>query len=147
MPGGSGAASLAHPDARYCGRRDIERTSGRPLVAIVDDDSKVRSGLSSLLRSEGFRVDQYEHAEAFLAALPEKMPDCLLTDIQLPGADGLDLQLEMSRQFPALPIVVMTAYPSAALRDRAIRQGALRFLSKPFSHDELLSSILQAVER
>lgn len=92
-------------------------------------------------------MDQYEHAEAFLAALPAEMPDCLLTDIQLPGADGLDLQLEMSRRFPQLPIIVMTAYPDPALRDRAGRQGALCFLSKPFSHAELLRSILLAVER
>lgn len=147
MPGGIGAVSLEYPVARNSGRRDIERTSARPLVAIVDDDPKVRTGLSSLLRAEGYRVEQYEHAESFLAALPEGMPDCLLTDIQLPGSGGLDLQTEMSRQFLELPIIVMTAYPNPALRDQARRQGALCFLSKPCSYDELLRCILLAVER
>ena len=147
MPEWIGAVSLEYPEAQHSGRRDIERRSALPCVAIVDDDPKVRSGLSSLLRAEGYRVAQFENAEAFLATLPEDMPGCLLTDIQLPGMDGLDLQLEMKRRFPALSIIVMTAYPNPALRDRASLQGAMCFLRKPFSYDDLLRSILLAVER
>ncbi len=92
-------------------------------------------------------MNQYDHAEAFIAALPEGRPDCLLTDIQLPGFDGLGLQLEIRRQFPDLPIIVMTAYPNPAVRDQANRQGALCFLGKPFSSEELLRFIHRAVER
>lgn len=92
-------------------------------------------------------MNQYDHAEAFIAALPEGRPDCLLTDIQLPGLDGLGLQLEIRRQFPDLPIIVMTAYPNPAVRDQAHRQGALCFLGKPFSSEELLRCIHRAVER
>jgi FixJ family two-component response regulator len=133
--------------ARNSGRRDIEQVTAQPLVAIVDDDANIRSGLSSLLRAEGYSVDRYGSAEEFLAALPTGIPDCLLTDIHLPTANGLDLQWSLLRSHPNLPVIVMTAFPKPSLRERATLQGAVCFLSKPFSYSELLRCIELALGR
>jgi FixJ family two-component response regulator len=124
---------------------DIDQMTAQPLIAIVDDDAKIRSGLSSLLRAEGYQVEQYESAEAFLSGLHSGVPDCLLTDIQLPAANGLDLQLRLHLSHPELRVIVMTAYPKQSLRERAALQGAVCFLSKPFSYIELLQCLETAI--
>ncbi len=118
----------------------------RKLIAIIDDDLAIRGGVSSLLRSAGFDVRLYESAEAFLADNhKEPSPDAALTDIQMPGMSGLDLQVVLKTRQPTLPVMFMTAFPEEALRQRVLSNGAVCFLSKPFKATELLYWIEQAL--
>jgi len=116
-----------------------------PVIAVVDDDAAIRAGVSSLLRSAGYAVTLFENAEALLAALPETVPQCVLTDIQMPGLNGLDLQSTLADRYPLLPVMVMTAFPEPALRQRALAAGAVCFLSKPFAAEELLDCLRRAL--
>lgn len=118
----------------------------KPLIAIVDDDRAIRTALSSLLRSAGFRAAMFDCAEAFLDDLKGGVPDCVLTDIQMPGMSGLDLQQHLASANPDLPVLVMTAFPEAKLRERAMLSGAHCFLNKPFDANELLRCIHTAIE-
>lgn len=118
----------------------------RTLIAVVDDDEAIRSGLSSLIRSEGYDVVLFDSAEAFIASLAQRVPQCLLTDIQMPGISGLDLQARMCAEQPDLPVLIMTAFPGNAVRARALAAGATCFLSKPFDACELLLCIQHALD-
>lgn len=115
------------------------------LISIVDDDQAIRDGLSSLLRSSGFEVRLYESAENFLKDNQITRPDAVLTDIQMPGLSGLDLQNVLKDHEPMLPVLVMTAFPEEALRQRVMADGAVCFLSKPFKAAELLFWIEKAL--
>jgi len=114
-------------------------------VAVVDDDQSILKGLSSLLRSEGYLVEAYGGAEAFLASGAAAKAACLVTDIHMPGMDGLSLQRVMRAARPDLPIIVMTAFGDGATRARALADGAREILVKPFSAELLLSEIGLAV--
>ncbi|MDS9468799.1 response regulator [Paracoccus sp. MBLB3053] len=118
-----------------------------PHIAIVDDDDAIRRGLSSLLRSEDYHVTLYDRAEAFLESLGSSVPHCLLTDIQLPGLSGLDLQLHLRVAHPAIPVLIMTAYPQPSLREQVMLAGAVCFLRKPFDDQDLLRCVGRAVGR
>lgn len=119
--------------------------SAAPLIAIVDDDTAILTGVSSLLRSTGYAVALFESAEALIAALPASGLDCVITDIQMAGMNGLDLQELLARSYPQLPIIVMTAFPEPALRVRAMEAGAVCFLSKPFDAEELIGCVVRAL--
>jgi FixJ family two-component response regulator len=115
------------------------------LIAIVDDDKAIRLGLSSLARSEGYAVKLFATAEAFLGQLTSNAFDCLVTDIQMPGISGLELQQILRKSHPALPIIVMTAFPERSIRDKAIAAGAICFLNKPFDAATILRCLAEAV--
>lgn len=119
--------------------------TAKPLIAIVDDDDAIRTGLSSLLRSAGYAVDLFASAEDFLASLPQGTPRCLVTDIQMPGLSGLDLQARLKADGRSIPVLVMTAFPEAAVRERALAAGAIGFLSKPFDANALLDCLRRAL--
>ena len=106
------------------------------VIAVVDDDEPIRSALARLLRTIGYDARLYASAETLLAELPRSAPSCVLTDIQMPGMNGLELARELSRLAPALPVLVMTAYPSLASRELALAAGATEYLTKPL--DDLL---------
>lgn len=110
----------------------------RKLIAIIDDDQAIRDGISSLLRSAGFDVRLYESAETFLKEGRSPRADAALTDIQMPGISGLDLQALLKDSQPDLPVLFMTAFPEDALRQRVMADGAVCFLSKPFNAADLL---------
>jgi FixJ family two-component response regulator len=113
-------------------------------IAIVDDDDSVRIALSSLLRSYGYTADAYDSAYALLAAGGLADYHCILTDLQMPGMSGIELLEQLRRQGSQLPLILMTAFPEAALRKRALQGGASCFLSKPFEANELLRCLRQA---
>ena len=113
------------------------------LVAVVDDDASIRKAVSSLVRSAGHTARMYESGEDFLADDTFPPADCLLTDIQMPGMNGLELQLDVAQRFPGLPVIIMTAFPKPILRSRALAAGAARFLSKPFPAEELLEVLAE----
>ena len=120
----------------------MTRETGK-MLAVVDDDASIRKAVSSLVRSAGYSVRLYESGEAFLADDTLPGADCLLTDIKMPGMNGLELQLAVAQRFPGLPVIVMTAFPKPVLRSRALAAGAARFLGKPFPADELLEVLAE----
>lgn len=114
-------------------------------ILVVDDDPAIRTGLSNLLRSAGYVVELAKSAEDFLATLPRAAPQCVITDIQMPGISGLELQAMLADLWPALPVLVMTAFPEPAVRERAMKAGAHCFLAKPFDAEELLGCVERAI--
>ena len=116
-----------------------------PVIAIIDDDEAIRTGISSLLRSEGYDIRLFENADAFLAASSVAKVDLVVTDIQMDGMNGLELQDILKVRQPGLPLLVMTAFPQPDLRRKAMSQGAQCFICKPFKAEELLACIRRAL--
>ena len=115
-------------------------------VYIVDDDASVRSAVSRLFRSIGAQVEAFEDASAFLRAERGEGPGCLLLDIEMPGASGLDLQGDLASHGVDLPIVFMTGHGDIPLAVEAMRNGAVDFLPKPVDDEKLIKTVLDALE-
>jgi FixJ family two-component response regulator len=122
-------------------------TEAPATVIVVDDDLAVREALESLLRSVGLRVVLYGSVQDFLAAKPPQGPSCLVLDVRLPGQSGLDLQDELSRSAIGLPIIFITGHGDIPMSVRAMKAGAVEFLSKPFRDQDLLDAIQVGIER
>jgi FixJ family two-component response regulator len=120
-------------------------TSERPIVFIVDDDSRVREALSSLLASAGLDTALFGSASEFLGADKPDAPACLVLDLELPDTSGLELQRELAEK-DAPPIVFITGHGDIPSSVRAMKAGAVEFLSKPFDDEELLKAIRAAIE-
>jgi DNA-binding NtrC family response regulator len=121
--------------------------NARGLIYIVDDDASVRTGLDNLLRSAGFTVQTFSSAREFLASARADVPSCLLLDVQLPGLSGLDLQQELAKSGVQIPIIFITGHGDIPMSVRAMKAGALEFLTKPVNDEDLLDAIQQAVAR
>src|SRR5439155_4071282 len=117
------------------------------LVFIVDDDRHTRESLSNLIRSAGLSAQTFSSAQEFLAAERPKVPSCLVLDVQLPGLSGLDLQRELAKAGVKIPIIFITGYGDIPTSVRAIKAGALEFLTKPVNREDLLHAIHQAIAR
>lgn len=107
-------------------------------IAIVDDHEPVRAALGSLLRSYGHTAVGFDSAEALLALATLDGYDCVVTDLQMPGIGGLELQERLRGAGRSVPLIVMTAFPEEALRKRALQGGAICFLTKPLDVEHLL---------
>jgi len=116
------------------------------VIHIVDDDLSVRSALDSLMRSVGFRAQTYASPRDFLNRLPNA-PGCLILDVRLPGLSGLDLQRELTQNDVHIPIIFITGHGDIPMSVRAMKGGAVDFLTKPFRDQDLLDAIQQALER
>ena len=116
-----------------------------PLVHIVDDDASVRDSLMVLLESAGYAVRAYDSAVAFLQAASDRTAGCVLTDVQMPELNGLELQRRMSEQGIRLPVIVMTGHGDVPIAVEAMKAGAADFLEKPFGDEQLLTSVSGAV--
>jgi len=122
----------------------------RAIVFVVDDDESVRESLTSLLRSSGLRVEAFGSAHQFLSSQSPKhrdAPGCLVLDVRLPGQSGLELQKEIAKMNLTIPIVFITGHGDIRTSVRAMKAGAIEFLTKPFLDHELLEAIEQAIER
>ena len=117
------------------------------LVFIVDDDRGTRESLRNLIRSAGLSAQTFSSAQEFLAAERPKVPSCLVLDVQLPGLSGLDLQQELAKAGVRIPIIFITGYGDIPTSVRAIKAGALEFLTKPVNREDLLHAIHQAIAR
>lgn len=115
-------------------------------ILVVDDESEIREGLELLLKSEGYGVASAETGESGLAKLEEHPFDLLLLDVSLPDRNGLDMLKEIRRRDPGLSIVLITAYGSIDMARAAFKNGAMDYITKPWSNDELLAQVAQAVE-
>src|SRR5882672_3972176 len=116
-------------------------------VFVVDDDPSIREALSSLIRSVKLRVETFSSAQEFLRHDLPDAPACLVLDIRLPGLDGLALQQQLIRDGVHLPIIFITGHGDIPMSVRAMKAGALEFLTKPFRERHLLRAIEQAIER
>lgn len=117
------------------------------VAFVVDDDPSVRESLENLLRSAGLEVQTFGSAQEFLASNRPDAPACLVLDVQLPGASGLDLQGELAKSGATIPIIFITGYGDIPMSVRAMKDGASEFLTKPFREEELLNAIRQAISR
>jgi FixJ family two-component response regulator len=116
-----------------------------PVVSIIDDDPSVRAALGSLVRSLGFVARTFESAESFLGSPDVAETSCIVTDIQMPGMSGLDLQSRLDAAGSAIPMVFITAFPEEHLRARAEAGGAVGFLAKPFDGQTLAHLLVTAI--
>src|SRR5437870_7309006 len=120
--------------------------TGRP-VCVVDDDASVREALGSLLRSAGLAVETFGSAREFLASSRRDASSCLVLDVELPGLSGLDLQRELANAGVRIPIIFLTGHGDIPMSVRAMKAGALEFLTKPVAGDELLAAIQQGISQ
>jgi len=118
-----------------------------PIVFVVDDDISVRESLEMMIRYEGWRVETFPSAREFLDRPRVFVPNCLVLDISLPGLSGLDLQKSIGDERGEMPIIFITGHGDIPMTVRAMKAGAVEFLTKPFAGDVLLDAIRQALER
>jgi RNA polymerase sigma factor (sigma-70 family) len=116
-------------------------------VFVVDDDESVRDSLQSLIRSAGLSVETFGSAQQFLDNARSDEPSCLVLDVRLPGLNGLDLQRRLAETRIETPIVFITGHGDIPMSVRAMKAGAVEFLTKPFRDEDLLDAIQQALER
>ena len=117
-----------------------------PIVFVVDDDVSVRESLEGLIRSEGWEVETFASAHAFLTRPRVTVPSCLVLDVTLPDLSGLDLQKRLADRSD-MPIIFITGYGDVPMTVQAMKAGAVEFLTKPFSDEVLINAIRQAIER
>jgi len=122
-------------------------SSAEPVVYVVDDDLPVRQALGSLIRSLGLRVAMFASAGEFLIHPRTDAPSCLLLDVQLPDASGLDLLEQLKASEIEIPIIFITGHGTIPMSVRAIKGGAVEFLTKPFREEDLIGAIEQALTR
>ena len=120
--------------------------TGAPIVFVVEDDSSMREALIDLITSIGFLVEPFKSAREFLEHRRRDAPACLVLDVRLPGPSGLDLQRELVRSETPIPIIFITGHGDIPMSVRAIKEGAVDFLTKPFRDQDLLDAIQRALE-
>jgi FixJ family two-component response regulator len=117
------------------------------IVFVIDDDASVRESLSNLFRSVGLRVEVYGSAHEFLQSKLPNVPSCLILDIRLPRLSGLDFQAELAKADIRIPIIFMTGHGDIPMTVRAMKAGAVDFLTKPFRDQDMLDAVTTAIER
>jgi FixJ family two-component response regulator len=122
-------------------------TSERSTVLVIDDDASVREALSDLFQSVGLGVEVFSSAQEFLKNKRPEGPGCLVLDVRLPGKSGLDFQQELNAANINLPIVFLTGHGDIPMSVRAMKAGAVEFLTKPFREQDLLDAVQTALER
>lgn len=119
--------------------------SQAPLIAVVDDDDAVRTALEALIRSLGHRVAAFASAAAFLASDVSARADCLISDVQMPGLSGFDLQEALGARGVTTPVILITAFDDDRVRARGLTLGAACFLKKPFSGEAIIRCLEAAL--
>jgi RNA polymerase sigma factor (sigma-70 family) len=117
------------------------------MVLVIDDDAAVRDALRDLFESVGLRVSVFESAREFLRAERPNIPCCLVLDVRLPGQSGLDFQRDLNERHVPLPIVFLTGHGDIPMSVRAMKAGAIEFLTKPFREQDLLDAVQAALDR
>jgi FixJ family two-component response regulator len=122
-------------------------TESQSIVFVVDDDASLREALKSLIRSVGLQVEAFGSAQEFLQKKRPDLPSCLILDIRLPGIGGLDFQRKLAEADIFIPIIFITGHGDIPMSVRAMKAGAVEFLTKPFRDQDLLDGIHLALER
>ena len=120
-------------------------TAEAAVISIVDDDASFRRATARLVRSLGHAVAAFSSAEEFLSSDRLRNTACLISDVQMPGMSGIELQNQLLAQGVRLPVIFITAYPESKAREQALAAGALGFLNKPFNEDKLIACLDQAL--
>ena len=115
-----------------------------PIVFVIDDDAMIRDGIHSLIKSIGLRVETFASAGDFMLAKRPDAPSCLVLDVRMPGLNGLDLQRQLSEANIQIPIIFITGHGDIPMSVRAMKQGALEFLTKPVRGQDLLDAVQKA---
>jgi FixJ family two-component response regulator len=118
-----------------------------PIVFVIDDDDQVRAAIQGMLKSVGLQAETFETAQQFLYSKRPDVPSCLILDVALPGVSGLDFQQDLAAAGISIPIIFITGYGDIPMSVRAIKSGAVEFLTKPFQDEDLLNAIHQALDR
>src|SRR5262245_45407982 len=126
---------------------DWSQRSEVPIVFVIDDDASLRAALSSLIRSVGLQVELFASASEFLGRQRPDTPSCLVLDIRLPGLSGLDFQAELAKSNIRIPVIFITGHGDIPMTVRAMKGGAVEFLTKPFRDQDLLDAIQLALAR
>jgi FixJ family two-component response regulator len=121
--------------------------AGSPTVFVIDDDADVRAAIQGMLKSVGLRSQSFGTAQEFLRSKQPDGPTCLVLDVRLPGVNGLDFQRELADAGIPIPIIFITGYGDIPMTVRAMKSGAVEFLTKPFRDQDLLDAINQALDR
>jgi FixJ family two-component response regulator len=124
-----------------------EESESSPVVFVIDDDASMRTSISSLIRSVGLPVEVFASTSEFLAAKRSDALSCLILDIRLPGASGLDFQSELAKANSSIPIIFITGHGDIPMSVRAMKAGAVEFLTKPFRDQDLLDAVQVALAR
>jgi FixJ family two-component response regulator len=119
----------------------------QPVVFVIDDDEELRAALSSLIRSVGLQVELFASAAEFLGGKLPDTPSCLVLDVRLPGLSGLEFQAELAKAHMQIPIIFITGHGDIPMTVRAMKAGAVEFLTKPFRDQDLLDAIQVALDR
>jgi FixJ family two-component response regulator len=122
-------------------------SAAAPMVFVLDDDGAVRAAIQGMLRSVGLRSETFATREEFLRSERPEGPSCLVLDVRLPGVNGLDLQRELADAGIRMPIIFITGYGDIPMTVKAMKSGAVEFLTKPFKDQDLLDAIYQALDR
>ena len=118
-----------------------------PIIFVVDDDASVRDAISNLLEAVGLRTKSFASTEAFWKEARPDVPSCLILDVRLPGASGLEFQQTLIKNGFSVPIIFITAHGDVPMTSRAMKAGAIEFLMKPFQKDELLAAVRLGLDR
>jgi FixJ family two-component response regulator len=121
--------------------------AGAPIVFVIDDDAGVRASIQGLMKSVGLRSESFGTAEEFLRSKRPDVPSCLVLDVSLPGISGLDFQHELADAGVQIPIIFITGHGDIPMTVKAMKSGAVEFLTKPFVDQDLLDAIHQALDR
>ncbi|CAH1658787.1 Response regulator receiver domain-containing protein [Hyphomicrobiales bacterium] len=116
------------------------------MISIIDDDESVRTATASLVRSLGLATSLFASAEDFLNSEQLTCSDCVITDVQMPGMSGMELQVRLKASGNPVPVIVITAFPEERLRHQAMSAGAIGFLSKPFDGGEMVACLDRALQ-
>jgi FixJ family two-component response regulator len=116
------------------------------MISIVDDDEAVRNATKALIRSLGYRAVTFSSAEEFLGSNRLHETSCLISDVHMPGVNGIELQDQLAARGHRIPIIFITAFPDDRARDRAMRSGAVSFLSKPYNDANLIVCLDRALK-
>ena len=122
-------------------------TEDQPTVFVIDDDASVRDAIKGVLKSVGLRAETFASTQDFLRKWQPDRPSCLVLDVRLPGLSGLDFQQELTRANIGIPIIFLTGYGDVPMTVRAMKAGAVEFLTKPFRDQDLLDAIQEALDR
>ena len=121
-------------------------TEQQPSIVVIDDDAAIRRALDNLFKSVGFAVELFSSPQEFLQSGRPDRPGCIVLDVRFPGRSGLDMQRDLARAETKLPIIFITAYGDIPMSVRAMKAGAVEFLTKPFRDQDLLDAVGTALE-
>lgn len=122
-------------------------TTGDPTVFVIDDDDLIRAAIQGLLKSVGLRAETFGTTQEFLSSKRSDRPSCLVLDVRLPGVNGLDFQRQLAESGVPIPIIFITGHGDIPMSVKAMKSGAVEFLTKPFQDEDLLNAIQQALDR